>query len=66
MKVIVDRTEGEMFVVELENGKFANLPRVFAENAKDGDIIDISIDKNETEKRRKTINEKMDKLFKDK
>lgn len=63
MKVIVDRIEGKNAVVEIEEGSFALLPLVLVNGVKEGDVIDISIDKEETEERKKKINNLMDELF---
>lgn len=71
MKAIIDRFEGEIAVLEFENGTMqdvtkSKLPPI----AKEGDclIIDddnISIDENETNLRRKNIRKLMDELFED-
>lgn len=63
MKVIIDRFEGEFAVVEIDNGKFANLPKILVPDAKEGDVIEISVDRNETQSRKKKINKLMDDLF---
>ena len=64
MKIIIDRFENDIAVVELENGKFADLPKIFIpENAKEGSVIHIICNDDETEKRRTAMKEKMDSLF---
>ena len=55
MKVIIDRFEGEYAVVELSIGKFVNMPKELVPNAHEGDVINISIDFEETKKRKKNI-----------
>ncbi len=65
MRVIIDRFEGDFAVVETENGAFVNLPKCLVPDAKEGDVISITIDHAETEKREEKINHLMDKLFKD-
>lgn len=51
MKVIIDRIEGGFAVVELENGSHFNLPTgLLPEGAKEGSVIDISLDKAAEEK----------------
>ncbi len=56
MKYTIDRFEGDFAVVELENGKFANIPReAIPREAKDGDIISVTVDKDTTAKRKKEI-----------
>ncbi len=63
MKVIVDRFEGDYAVVEIAIGKCVNIPRVLVPDAKEGDIIKIEIEKNETEKRKKYIKDLMNNVF---
>lgn len=65
MKVIIDRFEGEYAVVELEIGKFVNMPKILVPDAHEGDVIDIYIDEKETKKRKKHISELMNDLFED-
>ena len=63
MKVIIDRFEGDYAVVEVNVGKFVSLPRILVPDAKEGDVISITIDKEETERRKKHIRNLMDNLF---
>lgn len=63
MKVIIDRFEGEYAIVEVEEGKFAVLSKVLVPNAKEGDVIKIIIDEEETKKRSDNIKNLMDDLF---
>lgn len=63
MKVIIDRFEGEYAIVEVEEGKFAVLSKVLVPNAKEGDVIKIMIDEEETKKRSDNIKNLMDDLF---
>lgn len=57
MKVIIDRFEGEFAVVELEDKSFVNMSvKLVPEGAKEGDVLNIKIDNEETEKRRSRIN----------
>jgi hypothetical protein len=65
MQVIIDRFEGNFAVVELEKGKFINLPRLLVPGAREGDVVDISVNASETAKRRKNIEKLMDNLFED-
>jgi hypothetical protein len=56
MKVIIDRFEGSFAVVEMENKVFVNMPKsLVPASAKEGDVISIELDSNETEKRREKI-----------
>lgn len=67
MQIIIDRFEGEFAVVEYENKEkklcFVNIPKVIIPGAAEGDVIDITINKDETKKREKNIKNLMDSLF---
>lgn len=64
MKFTIDRIEEELAVVELEDGNMVNIPKIILPlEAKEGDIISVSIDKEETEERKERIEEKFKSLF---
>lgn len=65
MQVTIDRFEGNYAIVELSEGMFVNLPRILVPDAKEGDIIDISIDIDKTEARKKRIENLQNNLFED-
>lgn len=65
MKLIIDRFEGENIILELEIGKFVNIPKILLPDAKEGDVVDIEIDKNETNKRKQEIQNLMNNVFED-
>lgn len=65
MQVIIDRFEGEYAVVETDSGNFVNLPKILVPNAHEGDVVDISVNSEETEKRSEKIKNLMDDLFED-
>ena len=65
MQVVIDRFEGEFAVVELSGGAFVNLPRVLVPEAKEGDVIHISIDAAERSRREQAVEELMNDLFSD-
>ena len=65
MKVIIDRFEGEIAVIELAIGKTINVPKELFPNAKEGDVFSIEFDKNETESRKEKITSLMNDLFVD-
>lgn len=66
MKFTVDRFEGEFAVIELTDGKTAQFPRILLpSDAKEGDVISLKIEADETLKRKESIERKMSKLFKD-
>ena len=66
MKVIIDRFEGEYAVVELDNMNTVNMKKILLpSDVKEGDVVDIIINTDETAKRKNKINKLMDKLFDD-
>ena len=65
MKVIIDRFEGDMAVLELDVGKFVSIPKVLVSDAKEGDVVEIIVRKDETEKRKKHVKDLMNQLFQD-
>ena len=66
MRIILDRFEGNIAVVELENGQMIDCPKaLFPVNAKEGSIINITVDENATNEKLQRVTERMNKLFKD-
>jgi len=63
MQVIIDRFESEYAIVEIELGVFAKISKTLVPEAKEGDSIIISIDKNSTINNQKKITKLMDNLF---
>ena len=63
MELIVDRIEGDFVIVEYDNGKITELPKDLFENVKEGDIVNLDIDEEETQKRKENIQTLMDDLF---
>lgn len=63
MRVIVDRFEGDFAKVELDDGVFYDIPSVLVPDAKEGDVIDIVINYEETEKLRSEVDSLIDELF---
>ena len=65
MKIlIVDRIEADFAVCEIEEGHFADIPlKALPDGIREGDVIKISVDTKETEKRKKNINDLMNHLF---
>jgi len=62
--LIIDRFEGDFVVIETSNG-FINIPKAdIPLSAREGDILDLSVNKNDTGARKKRINGMMDDLFK--
>lgn len=63
MKVILDRFEGDYGIVELPDKSFIEIPKVLISSAKEGDIITIDIDNEESDKQKKEIETLMNELF---
>jgi len=62
MNFTIDRFEGEVAVIELENKKMINISKeILPINAKEGDIISVNIDDKSTAQRKESIS----KLIKD-
>lgn len=65
MKVIIDRIEGDSVIVEIGGGKIISVPRILFQNAKEGDVFKIEIDREETNIRKEKIQKLMNNLFED-
>lgn len=68
-KYIIDRFEDSFAVLEKENGTTVNVEASLLGDALEGDVVlfdgkAYTIDKEETQTRKKRIEEKMSKLFK--
>lgn len=69
IKGIVDRIEGNIVVVELEDGSTTDYPKnLFPKSISPGDAVNMTngkfvIDANKTKKLKKEINDLMDELF---
>ncbi|KNF09964.1 protein of unknown function DUF3006 [Gottschalkia purinilytica] len=69
MKGIIDRFEGDLAIVELENDKMININiKKLPSEAKEGSVIIIedeiiTIDKEETKKREEHIKKLLDDIF---
>lgn len=63
MEVIVNRVEGNYLVLELEDGNIVDVPKELIPEAREGDIIRISIDKEETDKKKEEMQELVDSVF---
>jgi len=65
MKYIIDRFEGDFAIVELSDKTFVNIPKaVIPPEAKEGSVIDVTIDEDSTAARTEKINNLMNDLFK--
>ena len=65
MKVIVDRIEGDYLIVELEEAVFVSLPKILVPTAKEGDVINISIDGSQKKEILNNVNNLVNNLFED-
>lgn len=63
MRVVIDRIEDGIASVELENGKIINVPAELFDGCKEGDIVYITPDKEETEKIKSEIAIDVSSLF---
>ncbi|MEA4895136.1 MAG: DUF3006 domain-containing protein [Oscillospiraceae bacterium] len=65
MRFIIDRFEGQLAVAELESKNLINIPReILPVGTKEGTVINIEIDYEETKKREDGIKRLMDDLWK--
>ncbi|HDR7621848.1 DUF3006 domain-containing protein [Bacillus mycoides] len=65
---IIDRFEGELAVIEINNSTIDVPKSKLPSTAKEGDVLIIegdkyTIDKDETDKKRREVQDLMDKLF---
>lgn len=66
MKWIVDRIENDFAVCETDNGEMTDINiNALPKGIKEGDVINVSVDETETEKRKENIDKLMNSLFKD-
>jgi len=63
--LIIDRFEGEFAIIETNNG-LINIPRIDIPTvAREGDVLVLGLDKSDTVARKESIENRMNKLFKD-
>lgn len=65
MEVIVDRIEDDKIVVEITKGNLGIISRNIIPNAKEKDIIDITINSKKAKNREKEIENLMNDVFQD-
>ena len=66
MKLIIDRFEGDFAVIELPDGKMIDCPKaLLPDDAKEGSILNITVDETATNDKLKKVTDRMNKLFKD-
>jgi len=62
VRVIIDRFEGEYALVEMEDGSMVPVTARLFPGAREGDVIEIRIDRAETARRRQLIAELKQKI----
>lgn len=66
MEFVIDRLEGDIAIVELGDGKMAELPKVILpDGAKEGDTIKVIIDSEKTSRIKKDIENLMKEVWED-
>lgn len=65
MQVIVDRKEEDYLVLELEDGDIVEVPKELIKDAKEGDVINITIDEEARKEREAEVEKLMNDLFVD-
>ena len=63
MRIIINRMEREIAVCELENGELLQAPSRIFPNVSEGDVIDIKVNKELTEKLKKQNSGRLRSLF---
>jgi len=65
MKFTIDRIEQETAVVELESGEILALPYTLLRplQAKEGDVLQLCIDQEETDRRRERVSSLLKDIF---
>jgi hypothetical protein len=64
IKVIIDRFEGDYAIVELPEKTMVNMPKkLIPQGAREGNVISIQIDTDETTARKKNIDKLIDEVW---
>lgn len=64
MKVVIDRFEEQDALVELESREIVRMPKsLVPKGGKEGDVLDITIDEQETRFRKEKAKERMKNLW---
>ena len=63
MLYVVDRIENDLLILEGDEDVFYSVPKSLLPEAKEGDCIEIYINKEETEKRRENVRRLMEELL---
>ena len=62
MKVTIDRREEDLLVAILPGGECISFDKKLCPEAKEGDVIVIEVSKEDTEDKKKSIEEKLNRL----
>lgn len=66
MKLIIDRFEGDLAIVELPDGRMIDCPKeLLPDNTKEGSILSIIVDEDATKEKLQKNTDRMNRLFKD-
>lgn len=65
MIITIDRFEGDIAVIETESGEIYNIPRALVPDAREGNAVRITVDREQTQSKKEEIEGLMDELFKD-
>lgn len=66
VKFVIDRFEGNVAIVEMQDGDTVECPKMLLpKGSKEGDILCIFVDKEATEGKKKILTNRMNKLFND-
>ena len=61
--IVVDRIENDIVVVEID-GTFIDIPKsAFNEEVNEGDVLVLSVDKQESQNRKEMLGNKLNRLF---
>ncbi len=64
--MILDRIEGDIAVLELDDGNYLTLPKTYLpDGVQEGDILKLMVDTDATQKKVQTVKETMHRLFRD-
>lgn len=63
MRVVIDRIEDGVATVELENGEMLDLPAKLFQDCKEGDVVYIAPDREETQRVKKSVEIDVSQLF---
>lgn len=63
MKIVIDRFEGDFAVCLLQDKTTVNVPAILFPDACEGDIIDIVVNKQQTQKEKQALRSRLEGLF---